>query len=93
VVVSMPRAMRVVVKHRLSCAAGPKQHRLRKVVIHAAQLLRLVSDSSRMLRPPVPTCVVVSPLRVEAIDVARFLPISAGCDGWETLQKDYNCQK
>lgn len=34
-----------------------------------------VSDSPRVLRALVPTCVVVSPLRVEAMDVARFLPI------------------
>lgn len=45
-----------------------------------------VSDSSRVLRLLVPTCVVVSPLRVEAMDVARFRPILIDCDSSNALR-------
>lgn len=70
------RAVQVVVGiHPLARTARPKQYCLRKVVIHAPQLLNAVSSSSLMLRMSVPTCVGASPLRVEATDVARFRPM------------------
>lgn len=61
--------------HLLAGTTRSQEYNFCQVIIHTAQLLRLISVLPAILKPSVPTCTGGSLLLVLAFEVARFLPM------------------